>query len=86
VSEDTPPESIDASADVVGFDRRAEVSVLLGQDDTTLGDVWRRIQAGKTPPQVAEEDGNTVGPVYSFMNLASALQDGTVSSAPTVAQ
>ncbi len=86
VTEDTPPESIEASADVVGFDRRAEVSVLLAQDDTTLGDVWRRIQAGKTPPQVAEEDGNTLGPVYSFMNLASALQDGTVSSAPTVAR
>lgn len=86
MTEDTPPEPIEASADVVGFDRGAEVSALLAQDDTTLGDVWRRIQAGKTPPQVAEEDGNTLGPVYSFMNLASALQDGTVSSAPTVAR
>ncbi len=62
------------------------MSVLLEQDDTALGDVWRRIQAGKTPQEVADEDGNTLGPVYSFTSLASALLDGTVSSAPTVAR
>lgn len=92
MSEERAPDSSGASRNVVGFrftegfDRRAEVSVLLEQDETQLGDVWRRIRAGKTPLQVAEEDGNTVGPVYSFMNLASTLQDGTVSSAPTVAR
>lgn len=80
------PSAVGDSTSPAGFDRSAEVSALLEQDATALGDVWRRIQGGKTPQQVAEEDGNTVGPVYSFMNLASALLDGNVSRAPTVAR
>lgn len=75
-----------AGAESSGFDRRAEVSELLGNDDTALGEVWRRLQAGKTTQEVAEEDGNTLGPVYSAQTLASALLDGTVSSAPSVAR
>ena len=69
-----------------GFDRRSEVSALLDVDETAAGDVWRGLRAGKTPQQVADEYGITVGPVYSFINLHNALLDGTVSSAPTVAR
>lgn len=69
-----------------GFDRRSEVSALLDADDTAAGDVWRRLRGGATPQQIAEEDGITVGPVYSFINLHNALLEGTVSSAPSVAR
>lgn len=68
------------------FDRRSEVSALLDADDTGAGDVWRRIKAGATPQQIAEEDGITVGPIYSFINLHNALLDGTVSAGPSVAR
>ncbi|HLI58630.1 MAG TPA: hypothetical protein VKV21_03090 [Solirubrobacteraceae bacterium] len=68
------------------FDRRAEVSALLDADETTAGDVWRRLRAGSTPQQIAEEDGNTLGPIYSFINLHNALLDGTVSPSPSVAK
>lgn len=68
------------------YDRVSEVSDLLEADQTALGDVWRRRQAGKTPEQIAEEDGNTVGPAYSYFNLQNALLSGTVSQAPTVAR
>jgi hypothetical protein len=69
-----------------GFDRRSEVSALLDADETTAGDVWRRLKAGKTPQQIAEEDGITLGPVYSFINLHNALLEGTVSSSPWLAR
>jgi hypothetical protein len=76
----------DEAPELGGFDRRLEVSALLEADETTAGDVWRRLKAGKTPQQIAEEDGITVGPVYSFLNLHNALLEGTVSSAPSVAR
>lgn len=69
-----------------GFDRRLEVSALLEADETAAGDVWRRLKAGTTPQQIAREDGITVGPIYSFINLHNALLEGTVSSAPSVAR
>jgi T5orf172 domain len=69
-----------------GFDRQAEVSTLLAEDDTALGDVSRRLRAGLTPQQVADEDRTTLGPVYSVKALESALMDGTVSTGPTVAK
>jgi hypothetical protein len=69
-----------------GFDRRSEVSALLEADETAAGDVWRRVRDGKTPQQIAEEDGITSGPVYSFINLHNALLEGTVSASPTVAR
>jgi len=76
---DDPPE-------LGGFDRRSEVSSLLDADGTTAGDVWRRLSAGKTLQQIAEEDGITIGPVYGFINLHNALLEGTVSSSPSVAR
>ena len=76
----------DGAPELGGFDRRSEVSALLDADETTAGDVWRRLKAGKTQQQIAEEDGITVGPVYSFINLHNALLDGTVSASPTVAR
>jgi hypothetical protein len=68
------------------FDRESEVASLLDADDTAAGDVWRRLRAGRTPQQIADEDGITVGPVYRFINLHDALQHGTVSSSPSVAR
>lgn len=68
------------------YERVTEIAELLEADQTTLGDVWRRRQAGKTPEQIAEEDGNTVGPAYSYFNLQNALLNGTVSQAPSVAR
>ena len=76
----------DEAPELGGFDRRSEVSALLVADETTAGDVWRRLKAGKTPQQIAEEDGITLGPVYSFINLHNALLEGTVSSLPSVAR
>jgi hypothetical protein len=76
----------DEAPELGGFDRRLEVSALLEADGTAAGDVWRRLKAGKTPQQIAEEDGTNVGPVYSFINLHNALLEGTVSSAPSVAR
>src|ERR1019366_6712725 len=73
----------DEAPEVGGFDRPSEVSALSDADETTAGDVWRRLKAGKTPQQIAEEDGITVGPVYSFINLHN---EGTVSSSPSVAR
>ena len=69
-----------------GFDRESEVSALWEADETTAGDVWRRLNRGETPQQIAEEDGITVDPTYSFINLHNALLDGTVSSSPSVAR
>lgn len=70
----------------VEFDRNTEIAAVLEADETTLGDIWRRRRAGKTPEQIAEEDGNTVGPAYSYFNLQNALLTGTVSQAPSVAR
>lgn len=72
--------------DETEYDRVKEIGALLEADQTTLGDVWRRRQEGKTPEQIAEEDGNTVGPAYSYFNLQNALLNGTVSQAPSVAR
>lgn len=70
-----------------GFDRRAEVSALWDADEGNAGDVWRRLKAGETPQQIAEDWGvATVSPVYNFINLHNALLEGTVSSAPSVAR
>ena len=63
-----------------------EVSALSDADETTAGDIWRRLKEGKTQQQIADEDGITIGPVYSAMNLHNALVTGTVSSSPTVAR
>ena len=81
-----PREGTETPGSPEGFDRRAEVAALLEQDDTALGDVWRRLRDGATPQQVADEDEITLGPVYSFTGLQAALMDGTVSKAPTVAR
>jgi hypothetical protein len=70
----------------VAFDRAEEVAALLEDDDTVAGDVWRRLRAGSTPQQIAEEDNVTLGPVRSFINLHNALLHGTVSSSPSVAR
>ena len=78
--------SVDEAPEHGGIDRRSEVSARLDADETAAGDVWRRVKAGKTAHQIAEEDGITLGPVYSFINLHNALLDGTVSSSPSVAR
>jgi hypothetical protein len=56
------------------YDREAEVSALWDADESTAGDIWRRLKEGKTQQQIAEEDGITIGPVYSAMNLHNALR------------
>lgn len=63
-----------------------EVAALLDADETVAGDVWRRLRAGSTPQQIAEEDGITITPVYRFMHLHEALLHGTVSSSPWTAR
>jgi hypothetical protein len=71
---------------LVAFDRESEVAALLEADDTVAGDVWRRLRAGSTAQQIADEDAITLGPVRSFINLHNALLHGTVSSSPSVAR
>ena len=86
-SSDTVSAMSDVSTfDETEYDRVKEIGALLEADQTTLGDVWRRRQEGKTPEQIAEEDGNTVGPAYSYFNLQNALLNGTVSQDPSVAR
>lgn len=68
------------------FDRRSEVAALWDVDETAAGDVWRRVKEGKTPQEIADADGITVGPIYSSTNLHKALLEGTVSSSPSVAR
>jgi transcriptional regulator with XRE-family HTH domain len=74
------------ASSVPAFEREAEVSALWAADETTAGDIWRRLKDGKTQQQIAEEDGITVGPVYSAINLHNALLTGAVSPSPTVAR
>ncbi|OAI38777.1 hypothetical protein AYO39_03490 [Actinobacteria bacterium SCGC AG-212-D09] len=76
----------DEAPELGGFDRRSEVSALLDADDGNIGDVWRRLHAGATPQQIAEDWGFTVSPIYKFISLQNALLDGTVSSSPSVAR
>ena len=76
----------ESAPSIPGYDREAEVSALWDADQTTAGDIWRRLKEGKTQQQIADEDGITIGPVYSAINLHNALVTGTVSSSPTVAR
>lgn len=78
--------TVDPGPSPISFDRESEVAALLEADDTAAGNVWRRVRAGSTPQQIADEDGITAGPIYSFINLHNALLHGTVSSSPSVAR
>ena len=69
-----------------GFDRRQEVSVLWDADQTSTGEVWRRLRAGATVQQIADEDRITTGPVYAAIRYHAALVDGAVSGSPSVAR
>lgn len=86
---ETPNEvstSDDASSDV-SYDRAAEVRKILQDDDTLLGRVFRHDQAGLTPTQMAQAEGNEgVGFVYTYRAQIRALVDGDIPTSPTIAR
>jgi len=71
-----------ASADAV----RAEFEAILTADDTALGDVWRRTEAGETPDQIRiARNTQATSFVWSYLRTARALIDGDLPTAPSVA-
>ncbi len=68
------------------YDRRAEVEEILANDDTLLGRVYRYDLAGRTPLEMAEEEGNA-GPgfVYGYRTALRALLDEEIPSSTTLA-
>lgn len=65
---------------------RAEFEAILTADETALGDVWRRTQAGETPDEIRLAHGaGRTGFVWSYLRTARALVDGDLPTAPSVA-
>lgn len=65
---------------------RSEIVKLLAVDETALGDVWRRTQAGETPDEIRLARGAERSTfVWSYLRVARALADGDLPTAPTVA-
>jgi hypothetical protein len=69
----------------VSYDRRAEVEVILSEDETLLGRVYRYGLA-MSPTDIAQAEGNSnVGFVYSYRMQLKALLDEEVPISPTIA-
>jgi hypothetical protein len=68
------------------YDRRSEVEAILASDDTLLGRVYRYDLAGRTPLEMAEEEGNA-GPgfVYGYRTALRALLDEEIPTSTTLA-
>jgi hypothetical protein len=63
------------------------VRAILEADDTLLGRVYRHDQAGLTPAEMAQAEGNEgVGFVYTYRTQIKALVDGDIPTSPTIAQ
>jgi hypothetical protein len=71
---DVSADATDASLDSV----RAEFEAILQADDTAIGDVWRRTEAGETPDQIRIAHGaQRSGFVWGYLRTARALIDVT---------
>lgn len=68
------------------YDRRAEIEAILADDDTLLGRVYRYDLAGRTPLEMAEEEGNaSPGFVYGYRSTLKALLEGEIPSSTNLA-
>ncbi len=65
---------------------RAELEGVLQQDQSALGDVWRRTRAGERPEDIQAARG-TDRPnfVWNYNRIAKAVLEGDLPTAPTVA-
>lgn len=68
------------------YDREAEVRLILTDDQTLLGRIYRYELDGLTPSQIAEEEGNQ-GPafVYNYRLQINALLSGEAPTSPWAA-
>ncbi|WP_107771027.1 hypothetical protein [Nocardioides sediminis] len=68
------------------YDRRAEVEAILAGDDTLLGRVYRYDLEGRTPLEIAEEEGNaSPGFVYGYRSTLKALLDEEIPNSTNLA-
>lgn len=74
---DDSPES--AATDAVRYDRDSAVRAILQDDDSLMGRVYRHLEEGRTPTEIAEAEGNQ-GPafVYNYRLQIEALISGEV--------
>lgn len=72
--------------DAVAAMAHAEIRAVFEKDETLLGDVWRRTEAGESPEQISAARG-TERPnfVWNYRRTARAILDGDLPTAPTVA-
>ena len=85
VPDDQSPQATedDASTAMV----RAEVEAVLATEEGGLGDVWRRTREGESPEEIRIARGaERANFVWSYNRIARALLDGSLPTAPTVAQ
>ncbi len=68
------------------FDREREVRSLLEVDETKLGEIWRRHDAGKSHDEISLETTTEKGNVSNYIRLANCLINGDVPTATAVAQ
>src|SRR5438552_2097321 len=65
---------------------RVEIIAFLNDDQSALGDVWRRTQGGETPADIQAARGTVRKTfVWSYLRVCRALVDGDLPTAPTVA-
>ena len=73
--------------EAAAYDRTAEVRVILSEDRTLLGRVYRHDLEGLSPTQIAEAEGNEgVGFVYTYRAQIKALLYGEIPTSPTISQ
>jgi hypothetical protein len=65
---------------------RAEIEAFLDADRSALGDVWRRTRAGESPEEIQAARGTQrTSFVWSYRRMCTALVEGNLPTAPTVA-
>jgi len=68
------------------FDRTSEVNLILDEDSTLIGNIWRELVSGKSTSEISTAVGSDIPNVNTYLRLIKALQDGEVPTAPSVAQ
>jgi hypothetical protein len=82
----TAAQTLDAGPIQPSDDVRAELVALLEADESRLGEVYRALQRGLTPREIAAElEIATPNFVWSYERTVKALLDSNLPTAPTVA-
>lgn len=75
------------SPDGAPWDRHAAVRALLETDESLMGRVYRHLEAGRTPQEIMEAEGNqTVAFVYNYRLQIDALVDWEVPTSAWAAR